>query len=301
MATENRARFNAVQVPGLFVVAQESFKRATNNLAKVVTTRSSTKEYEEAGYITGLGYLESKPEGMPISSDARIQGPVKRWVHEPYALMVRVTREAIDDDRYGIMSGAFRDLGISAKATSHLLMARMFMTGSATTYHTAGDTYAIFYGTHTKLGGGTWSNLGDAADPTEATLAAAVMNFEAITDHRGKRYDQKAQGVLCGPTHEMVFEKLLESTMEPETNKNAVNAMKRRRGLSLTVDKEITDGRWFVFGDKDPDVGLIHFDRVKPTMSRAGDPDTGDAKFYVYTRFSNEANDPRQIYMVPAL
>lgn len=301
MATENRARFNNVQVPGLFVVAQESFKRATNNLKKVVTVRSSTKEYEEAGYVTGYGHLQSKPEGMNFSGDARIQGPVKRWVHASYGLMARITREAIDDDRYGFMTGAMRDLGTSAAATLHLMMARPIMTGTATTYHTAGDGLAIFSQSHVRLGGGTWSNLGDAADPTEATLAAAVLNFEAITDHRGKRYDQKAMGVLCGPTHEMTFEKLLESAQEPETNRNAVNALKRRRGLSLTVDKEITDGRWLVYGEKDPDVGLIHFDRVKPTMSRAGDPDNGDAKFYVYCRFSDEVNDPRQMYLVPAL
>ena len=243
MATENRARFNNVQVPGLFVVAQEQFKRATNNLKKVVSMRSSTKEYEEAGYITGLGYLQAKPEGMPITGDARIQGPVKRWTHSPWALMVRITREAIDDDRYGFMTGAMRDLGISAAATSHLLMARLIMTGTATTYHTAGDGFAIFYDSHVKLGGGTWDNLGDAADPTEASIGAAVLNFESITDHRGKRYDQKAKGILAGPTHEMVLEKLLESTLEPESNRNAVNALKRRRGLELVIDKEITDGR----------------------------------------------------------
>ena len=96
MATENRARFNNVQVPGLFVVAQEQFKRATNNLKKVVSMRSSTKEYEEAGYITGLGYLQAKPEGMPITGDARIQGPVKRWTHSPWALMVRISEMVLN-------------------------------------------------------------------------------------------------------------------------------------------------------------------------------------------------------------
>jgi hypothetical protein len=70
--------------------------------------------------------------------------------------------------------------------------------------------------------------------------------------------------------------------------------------LTLEIEPEITDDRWFVQGEKDPDIGLIWFDRKKPTTTQHGDPDTGDTIFSITTRFSNECNDPRQIYMVPA-
>jgi len=298
MATEARSRFNNYIAPGLFAVAKENFKRYPETWKELFSLRTSTLAYEESGYVSGFGFLVQKPEGTPYSYDARIQGPVKRWVHDTWALGARITEEAIEDVMYGIMKTAMKDLGVSGQATRHLLAMRMIMNGTATTYHAAGDALAIFSASHVRLGGGTWSNLFDAADPTEASLEAAIRNFELITDHRGKKYDQKAEYVWAGPTHEFKLEKLLGSEYEPETNNNAVNAVRRRRKLKVVIDPEITDGRWGVGGRKDEDVGLIWFDRVKPQIQRYGDPDTGDAKFMIRMRNSNEANDPRQIAMV---
>lgn len=300
MATESRSRFENVTAPGLFAVASEEFKRYPEVWKQYYAVRSSKKAYEESGYVSGFGFLMEKPEGTPIQYDARIQGPVKRWVHSTWALAARITEEAIEDDNRGIMKRAAKDLAVSSKASRHLLATRMLMNGNATTYHTAGDGLAVFSDSHTRLGGGTWDNLGAAADPSEASLEAAIKNFELITDHRGKKYDQRAKAVICGPTWEFKFAKLLGSTLEPETNNNAINAVGKRRKLKLIIDPEITDGRWFLMGNKDEDIGLIWFDRIKPTMSKHGDPDTGDSKFMIRGRWSNEVNDPRQMYMIPA-
>jgi hypothetical protein len=286
-------------VPGLFAVSKEAFKRYPEEWKVFYALRTSKRAYEESAYTSGFSYLIQKPEGNPYSYDARIQGPTKRWVHDTWALGCRITQEAIEDELYGVMKTAMKDLGVSAAATRHLLATRLIMNGENTTYHTAGDGKAIFATDHVKLGGGTWSNKGTAADPTEATLTAAIKAFENITDHRGKKYDQRAKVVWCGPEQEFAFSKLLFSTLEPDTNYNAINAVPKRRKLRLVIDHEITDGRWGLMGNKDSDVGCIWFDRIKPSLSRAGDPDTGDAKFFIRGRWSNEANDPRQIYMVP--
>lgn len=299
MPTESRSSFNNLIAPGLFAVAKESFKRYPETWKNFYALRTSKRAYEESAYASGFGYLIQKPEGSPFSYDARIQGPVKRWVHDTWALGCRITQEAIEDELYGVMRRAMKDLGVSAAATRHLLAIRLIMNGENTTYHTAGDGKAIFATDHVSLGGGTWSNKGTAADPTEATLTTAIQGFENITDHRGKKYEQKAKAVWCGPENEFTFSKLLFSTLEPDTDYNAINAVPKQRKLRLIIDAEITDGRWGLMGNKDSDVGCIWFDRVRPHLSRAGDPDTGDAKFFVRGRWSNEANDPRQIYMVP--
>jgi len=296
---ESRAKFNKYYVPGLFAVAKEAFRRYPDEWKKWMTTRTSQQAYEESGYVSGFGFLKQKPEGTPVNYDERIQGPTKRWVHDTWALGARISQEAIEDVLYGIMKTITKDLGVSAAATRHLLATRMLMTGDVTTYHTAGDGLALFSGGHLRLDGGTWSNLAVAATPTEASLAAAIQNFENITDHRGKRYDQKAKAIICGPVWEFRFEKLLGSEYEPETANNAVNAVKRRRKLDLIIDHEITDNRWFIMGDKDSDIGFIWFDRIKPSISRHGDPDTGDAKFIIRQRHSCECNDPRSMYMIP--
>ncbi len=300
MATETRSRFNSYIAPGLFAVSKESFKRYPETWKEFYAMRTSKRAYEESGYTSGFGYLIQKPEGTGVTYDARIQGPVKRWVHDTWALACKISQEAIEDVLYGIMKTAMKDLGVSAAATRHLLAIRMLMNGNNTTYHTAGDSLSIFNDSHVRLGGGTWDNLGDAADPSPAALEAVVKNFEAITDHRGKKYDQQAEYVWCGPAWEFKFDQILGSSADASAIQSGVkNSMKSRRGLSLKVDHEITDNRWGVGGRKDEDVGLIWFDRIKPTLSRHGDPETGDANFVIRMRCSNEANDPRQMYMVP--
>lgn len=300
MPTETRSRFNKTTVPGLFALAKEEFKRYPETWKDFYSMRTSKRAYEESAYVSGFGYLQEKPEGTPINDDARIQGPSKQWVHDTWALACRITQEAIEDDLYQVMKRAMKDLAVSATATRHLLAIRMIMNMTNTTYHTAGDNLAICSGSHIRLGGGTWDNLGDAADPTEATIQAAIENFEAITDHRGKKYDQKAKVIWSGRNWEFKIAQILESSGSQEAIHSGMNNLiSPRRKLRQVVDAEITDNRWGIMGDKDEDIGLIWFDRIKPTMSRHGDPDTGDARFFIRGRWSNEANDPRQIYGVP--
>jgi len=301
MSTETRSRFNNLYVPGLFAVSAESFKRHTPTWKEIFTVRASTKAYEESMTMAGLGYLVETPEGTPYTYDARIQGHTKRWNHKKFTLAVKITEESIEDDLYGKMKMAATDLGVSAAATQHLLAVRMLMNATSTTYNTCGDGLALCVSNHVRLDGGTWSNVMAATSPTTAAVEAAVRNFESIVDHRGKNYDQKAKTVICGPTHEFTMAKILESVQVAENEYNANNTLRTRRSLKLHIEPEITDGRWFVMGDKDPDVGLIHFDRKKPVIQRHGDPDTGDSIFSVSYRASDECNDPRQIYMVPAV
>ncbi len=298
--TEARSNFNKLYVPGLFAVAQEAYKRHAETWKKVYTIRSSQKAQEESSYVSGFGYMAAKPEGTGFTFDERIQGYTKTWVHNAFALACRITEEAIEDDQYNVMAQAMKGLGVSAAATRHLIAIRALMNFTATTYHTAGDGLALGSDSHKRLDGSTWSNLGSAAAPTTASLEANVKNFENIKDHRGKRYDQKAKSIVCGPGLEFTMAKILESVQVAENANNANNTLRTRRSLTLEIEPEITDNRWFIQGDKDPDIGLIWFDRKKPVSRRHGDPDTGDSIFSIYTRFSNECNDPRQLRMVPA-
>ena len=300
MATEARSNFNKYVVPGLFAVAKEGFKRHDETWKNFYATRTSSKAYEESSYMSGFGHLAEKKEGTKVSYDARIQGPVKRWAHKSWALGVRITHEAIEDTLYGVMKSIMKDLGVSAAATRHYEAIKLIMNGYATTYNTAGDGLALFSDSHVRLDGSTWSNTTTAADPTTATVEAAVKNFENIVDHRGKRYDQKAKAIYCGPTHEFTMAQILESTNVAENANNGKNTLKTRRNLKLIVEPEITDGRWGVMGEKDEDVGLIWFDREKPSVTRHGDPETGDTIYIIYGRWSNECNDPRFIYGIPA-
>ena len=302
MTTEARSRFINDFIPGLFALAGEEFKRYPETWKELYSVRTSSKPYEESAYGSGFGYLQKKKESVATATDARIMGPLKRWEHEAWGLKAVITHEAIEDSQHGFMARAMKNLTTSAQMTRHLEAIKLIMNGTVTTFNTVGDGLALFSQVHKRLDGGTYSNLAAAAAaPTTAAVEAAIKNFEKIRDDRGKQYNQKATYIFCGPEHEFTIAMILDSVKVAENENNGINAVKTRRNLKLIVEPEITDGRWGVGGMKNSDTGLIWFDREKPTITRHGDPDTGDTSFILYERHSNECNDPRQIYLIPGV
>ncbi len=302
---ESRAKFNLTISPGLFGVATAAYGTIPQTWKEVYTVKGSKKAYERATYVSGYSYMVHKPEGTPYAYDERIQGPEITTTHRTFGLAARITEELIEDELYGVMKRIMADLGISAAATKALLRNRLFMLGDQVTTDPelqAGDLKPIFAPDHDRLGGGTWSNIHPvAADPTEATVSASIFNYENMPDERGKMAVRTVKGIMCGPLLEMQMAKILESAQEAETANNAINALKTRRNIRLVVNPGITDSRWFVFGEKDPLVGFIAFDRVPATTARHGDYETGDAIYQIRMRLSQRAGRPAHVYMVPGI
>lgn len=302
MTVESRALFNNVYSNVLMTIAKREWKRDFEEWKKCLVVRSSDKATETATWMTGFGYAVEKPEGTPTASDSRMQGPTKTWYHTPYGLKYTITEEAIADDQKGVMRKGTKQLMQSMKATRSLLAMRPFTTAFVTTYHTTADGKALCASDHALIGGGTYSNTMSAAEPTNASIEAAVYNYEyGITDDRGLRYTQKAKSILCGPSIQYDLKRVLESTYDIENSrtdmaKNIAGGM----GLNVIVSNEITDDRWFILGEKDPDVGTVFFSRVNPRLSQDQCKDTGNHSYYAYMRFSVESCDARHIYGVPA-
>ena len=262
--------------------------------SKLVTQKNSRRAYEESAYYAGLGLLSEKPEGQGIAYDDFIQGPTKRWVHKTYALGVSITEEMIEDSLYpdipSEMSDMTKELGRSARETVETLVHDAYNGTSKT----AGDGNAIFFDTHTKLGGGTWSNLlTPAADLSVSSLRQAVQNFETTTDDRSKQQVVKPKILLVAPANEWTARELLNSAYDPESANNAVNPL-MSRNLQLVVDPYLTDtDAWFLLADKNP---ITTFMRRKVKFAKDGDFETGDAKFKTSLRISTECNYPLGVY-----
>lgn len=299
MAIETRSRFSKSIVPGLFALMTEEYKRYPEVWRDLVDVRSSKRAYEENAWMTGYGVVPIKAEGAALTYDARVQGYTKRWTHNTSAMGARITEEAIEDDLYGVMRSAAKDLGVAARETRHIRVAAIFNTGFGTGTHSAGDGLAIFSGSHTWPTGSTWSNLATASALSYSTLQAAILAFEAKTDARGKKFMQTPTTLLVPPALEMKARQLLESVGTPEDANNSINAIKSGRPrLRMVVWNHLTSPTaWFLLGEKaQRDDGLIVFERVGVSFTREGDFDTGDAKFKVRWRDSVEVNNPIELY-----
>lgn len=299
MTTESRGRFITTTVPGLFAVAVEEYKRYPEIWRNLIKVDKSTKAYEECAYLGGLSSVPKKAEGDSVVYDARLQGPTKRWTHDTYALGMRITEETIEDDQYRVMQDGARELGVSARETRHINVAEIFNTGFVTTYHTTGGGLAIFYGSHVRLDGVTWSNLATPSALSYSTLQSAILAFESQVDSRGKKIMQTPMTLLVPPALEYKAIQILQNPDQPDTAERNINVVTRARpGIKLVVWPYLTSTTaWFLIGDNARmDTGLIHFERVGVQFGREGDFDTGDAKFKVRWRSSIEINNPIGLY-----
>jgi len=288
----NRSQFNKAVVPGLFSFMSSSFQETKPYWKQLVTIKSSRRAYEENAYYAGLGLVPEKPEGEPIKYDDFIQGPTKRWVHVTRALGVRITEEMIEDSLYpdipSEMSDMTKELGRSVRETQEILVHDMY---NGTT-KTAADGVAVFSTSHTKLGGGTWSNLlSPAADLSTASLRQAITQIETTTDDRNKQQVIKPKYLLVAPAGEWGAREILNSAYDPESANNAINPL-QSRNLTLIVDPYLTDeDSWFLLPSSGQNP-IITFNRRKVKFGKDGDWETGDSKFKVSFRQSTEVSYP---------
>jgi phage major head subunit gpT-like protein len=301
-----RSTFNEEYVPGYFALAVDEFTSALKMYDKIAKVMSSTKKKEDKLYRSSLGYLAEKGEGEPIGYDTPIGNLTKSWVHKTYALGVRATEEAIDDNLYEFGQGGnagqdikelFTDLGRSAAETPELELAKIFNYATATTFHTGNDGLALASASHTRLDGSAYSNLGTSSDLTYTTFWSAVVAAENQYDHRQKRIRCKVRALLVPPQMERQAREILFSTDRPDTANRATNALVQSgRKFELYVWSYLTDvDSWFLLLDE-PFSDLIFFWRRRTRFAKEADFETGDLRAKVDQRFSCEAGDPRFAY-----
>ena len=305
----NRTQFNKAVVPGLFSFALDSYRPRSGEgelwrqvIEACGGVRQSDRAFEEAAYYGALGTIPAKPEGEAIAYDDFLQGPTKRWTHRTFGLGIRITEEMIEDSLYPNipteMESFSRELGASARETITLLTFDIFNSGTGTTTHTAGDALAIFSASHTSLRGDTWNNLlAPAADLSATALQTALDDFENTRDDSGKIQMITARNILVNPSNSWKAKELLNSTYDPESANNAINALKERN-LQLISTSYYTDTDAFTLlaPPAIPTGGLIAYLRRKPTFARDGDFNTGDALFKTTFRWSIEVNKPGGMY-----
>jgi hypothetical protein len=304
-----RARFNNEYVPGLFALAIDSYvtNRAKNMGRQMCTVKTSKKKKEENAVRSGLGLPVLKGEGAPVNYDTQIAGAKQAWVHLVYALAVRITEEAIDDNLYELNGGGggdelkeiFTDLGDSMAENEEVLLARFLNSGTATTYHTTRQgAYGLYNAAHPRLDGSTFANYTAAyADLTYLAFWAVVVAAENQFNHRQFKIKKRVQKLWIPPQLERQARECLYSKDRPDVANRAISAYAQSgRNIQLMNWTHITDtDSWHLQLDGD---GIIFFDRRKTRFARDKDFQTGDMMCKADQRWSSEINDERCWYGV---
>ena len=304
-----RARFNEEYVPGLFALAIDTYrtKRAESMFGSLVTKKTSKKKKEENVIRSGLGLPVVKGEGAAVTYDTQIAGPKQTWIPDVFALAVRITEEAIDDNLYELNGGGdgdlkelFHDLGEAMLENQETLIARFFNSGTATTYHDTRFSKALFATDHTRLDGSTYSNYATQTDLTYTSFWTNLVAAENQYNHRQYRIKKKVKNLWIPPQLERQGLEILKSTDRPDTGNRAVSAYaKSGRKIALKNWAHMSDtDMWVMQLDGQ---GIVMFTNRKTRYARERDFQTGDMMIKTDQRWSAEIDDEQCFYgNVPA-
>jgi hypothetical protein len=283
--------------PGVRKFVMGEYSEHPMECTQIFDMKSSTMAYEEDVETTGFGLAAVKGEGAATTYDSHTQGFTKRYTHVAYSLGYIVTREELDDNQY--KSKSFKrgkQLAFSFRTTKEIVAANVLNRAFNSAY-TGGDGKELLATDHPTLGGTFSNELAVAADLSEASLEDLLVQIMNATNSRGLQIAVRGQKLIVPPALSFDVERIMKSSLQNDTDKNAINAIKSMGLLpgGYTVNHYLTDAdAWFIKTDV-PD-GMLGFGRTAFEFTQDNDFDTNNAKAKGYERYSFGWTDPRGLY-----
>jgi hypothetical protein len=287
--------------PGVFAFTMLAYKEHSPLWSDIFATRQSEQSYEELVSGNTFGLMPSKNEGAQISYASESQANVTRATHVVYAMGYAITMEEAMDNKYekvGKRRGS--RLANSEKRTKETVGANILNRGFNSSY-TYGDGKELLATDHPTLNGDQQNELTTAADLSEASLEDLLILMRKATDNVGNKVNLQAKRLVYAPDNAFEAQRLLASDKQPGSANNDTNAIKSLGKVPSHMDNPyLTDAdAWFLLSDINEEDGLLHFNRVSPTMGVDNDNDTLNEKHFMYSRYSFTCGDWRAVWGSP--
>jgi len=285
--------------PGIRAIVGTRLGGRESYYTLMYNVETSTRNYEDWLYATGLPIATTKPQGQPIQAFDPLEGTYKRLIHETTAMGFEVTEEAWDDDQYAGNGSAIREaaggLADSLAEKCELDSHRPFNTegftagvGAPFQVLPAGDNEAFFSTAHAIVTGG--QGIPQANRPSTNTdlnitsLRTCLTQFRRYRDDQNKRVPgiNQPTALIVPPELEFVMKELLGSSNRPDTANLVENVTKGVVTGYVNPYLDDTDS-WFVKASKHYAVFLW---RWRPRLDSFDDRRSRVAVHVAYQRYS---------------
>jgi len=291
----NRASFAKMLEPGLNTLFGLEYDSYPAEYEAVFESNTSQKAFEEDVLLAGFGSAPTKSEGSAISYDDAGQQWTARYQHETVALAFSITEEAEEDGQYGSIASRYTKALARSMASTKEIKAANVLNNSTTS--TGGDGVTLLSTAHPTQNGNQSNTLATAADLSETSLEAILIQIADMKDERGLRIAAQGTKLVIPTAYTFVAERLLESQLRVGTADNDINAIKSGGYLpgGYHVMRRLTDADAFYVITDVPD-GLKMFQRSPMRKGMEGDFETGNVRYKVRERYSFGATDWRGIF-----
>ena len=288
----NRASIAKELVPGLNAVFGIEYGEVNEEHKPLYEIESSDRAFEEEVLFTGFGGAPVKNEGAAVVYDDASESYTARYTAETVALAFAVTEEAMEDNLYDTFAKLrAKGLARSMANTKQQKAADLYNFGFSTNQ---GDGVPMFSAAHPVTGTGTVTNITTAAAIAEATIEAAIIQIQKITDDRGILVGAAAESLHIPTDLLFTADVLLNTPGITASANNDINAV-RHLGVipdGFYVNRRFTDvNAWFI--KTNVPNGTKMFNRTPLQTKMEPDFDTGNLRFKARERYSFGVSDWR--------
>jgi hypothetical protein len=288
----NRASIAKELVPGLNAVFGIEYGEVNEEHKPLYEIESSDRAFEEEVLFTGFGGAPVKGEGSAVVYDDASESYTARYTAETVALAFAVTEEAMEDNLYDTFAKLrAKGLARSMANTKQQKAADLYNFGFSTNQ---GDGVPMFSAAHPVTGTGTVTNITTAAAIAEATIEAAIIQIQKLTDDRGILIGAAAESLHIPTDLLFTADVLLNTPGITNSANNDINAV-RHLGVipdGFYVNRRFTDvNAWFI--KTNCPNGTKMFNRTPLQTKMEPDFDTGNLRFKARERYSFGVSDWR--------
>lgn len=277
-------------------------------LNMIYSVETSRKKVEYGLTVGGFPLLAEKTENESLTAKDWKEGYKTTYTHKTFGIYTALSMEAQQDELHGIIGRLPTAMARSIDATLNYYASRIFSraTNTSEDFITGGDGVSLLSVSHPLLGGGTSSNKPSTdADLTATSLWAGVRAFYEMLDDESKPVRNAPATLLIPHDYEQKAIELLMSQQYPESAENAVNAIQKRKGPSISYVvwpywiSSVDSDCWFLLGDKAPwgkNYPLKFYWRMRPETESDNDFFTKEFMYSIVLRFSLGYTDWRFVY-----
>lgn len=293
-------------LPAIDEVVMTKYSQFPEEFSEVFRMEKSNRSIEQTTEVTGFGQFAQVPEGNNTRYDQPLPGYNQTYTHAQYSLGFKVSKVAMDDDKFAVVRKLATELGRSAKETREVVPANVFNNGFTGSSYYGPDGVSLFATNHPLIGGGTQTNrLAYASDPDVTSIQLALTDMRQTVDHRGKKLRIPPKKMIVPAPLEFVAAELLGGAdWRPDTANRTINAFRRRSGMpsfdSWMVWDYLTDPHaWMIEADV-ADTELRFYNREPFNTVHDIEFDSRSVKTAGWMRFSVGFNGFYGIYGVPS-
>lgn len=276
-----------------------SYKKQKAVFSQLAWTESTDEAVFDVTEYGGPNILEERQENEPLKESELIQGWSRRFFTKNFGSIMTISKEALDDTRWGDIKRCASSMGRAARVTPEMLFAQ-FMDNAWGGGSVSADNVQLFSTSHTLPKGGTYANcFTNAMQLSEEAIEQLLVNLQLIPATDGNIQPLQAVKLAITPQNEALAWKLKNSRQSVGSNVNDRSYVEGK--LDPVVNpwfSQTYPNRWFVTTDvtHDEENGLFWKWREKPTYGRDQTTRTRQALFFCVFRASWGMVDARGAY-----